>query len=363
MFYNHCRINMSLGKIINSTATKVVRNATKIAISKRCNSGKNKIVTNDNNKNNNDKINLYNDPYYLSCMKKAKEFEESDKGYYYKEHFCLKPMTRMSREDTIKKAYENIKPYINNSFEEIMKKNTGRLCVLGKGHKGSCSCSLNNIFVTNDVTKKLMSSIDLCINTTPGADDYVYKNRASRLFPIFLSAENERKIRNKNKKLRCAIPLREHTTSFMLATAYIDWLCYTVNINDIKNSNIINPKMKESFKDIYQFLICDHKDFINEYFKSKKRRVFDEDGNTLCAIKQIPIKLDNMADITRDNRIAIDDNDIQMGHICSRKDNKFTICGVNLVMMTREGNRIVGEDSFLEDIWINKLRHIISFYG
>ena len=320
-------------------------------------------VTNTTNVATINKIDLYKDPSYLSCMEKATKFEESDEGKFYKENFCLKPMSRMSREDTIKKSYDSIKPYISNSLEEVMSKNRGRLCILCKGHKGPCVCSMNNMFVTNDVTKKLLSSIDLCIYTTPGADDYVYKNRATRLFPIMLSADNERKIRNKSKKLRCSIPLREHTTPFMMATAYIDWMCYTLNIIDIKNSNIINPKMKEDIKHMYNFLTQQHKDFINEYFKSKKRRVFDEHGNTLCAIKQMPIKLNNMADVTRDNRIAIDDNDIQMGHICSRKDDKFTICGVNLVMMTREGNRIIGEDSFLEDVWINKLRHIISFYG
>lgn len=69
-----------------------------------------------------------------------------------------------------------------------------------------------------------------------------------------------------------------------------------------------------------------------------------------------------MSDISRDNRVNIDNDDIQMGHIQSRNDMHYTIRGVNLVMMTREGNRIIGEDSFIENIWIEKLKKIVSCY-
>ena len=51
-----------------------------------------------------------------------------------------------------------------------------------------------------DITEKLSKSIDLAIYSTPGNDDYVYKNRCSRLYENVLSSFEEKKIRNKNDK-------------------------------------------------------------------------------------------------------------------------------------------------------------------
>ena len=76
--------------------------------------------------------------------------------------------------------------------------------------------------------------------------------------------------------------------------------------------------------------------------------------NTICAVKQNILTVSNFADTTRDNRIIIDQNDIQMGHILPRNNNEYTIRGTNLVMMTREGNRAVGENDYMDDTWILK---------
>ena len=42
--------------------------------------------------------------------------------------------------------------------------------------------------------------------TTEGDDDYVYKNRASRTFPIAIPDSLEKKIKNKRRKIEMCYP-------------------------------------------------------------------------------------------------------------------------------------------------------------
>lgn len=86
----------------------------------------------------------------------------------------------------------------------------------------------------------------MSIMESPGADDYVIKNRASRLFPIAISSFYEKKLRNKNVKLKAAIALKEFTTPFCLATAYLDWIVFILNVKD----------MSKYFKKHPSILIC-----------------------------------------------------------------------------------------------------------
>ena len=178
------------------------------------------------------------------------------------------------------------------------------------------------------------------------------------LFPIILSSNDERLIKCKHIKLKCSIPLKEYSTPFQLATAYIDWFTYILNVQDmdtlIKDCNLW---------DMIHSSINSHKLFLDKFYKLYNRNIFNKDtGYTICPIQKNILSIKNIADISRDNRININDMDVQMGHIHCRSDEEFTIRGTNLVMMSREGNRIIGEHSFINDKWIQKLQHIITNY-
>jgi hypothetical protein len=305
-----------------------------------------------------EKIDLYSNEEYLSAISEAQEYENSEVMMYYKNTYCLNECLNNSSQtiNNIKNSYDKIKPYIINSLDEIISKRQNMLCVLNKGHEGKC-CYKVNLFKKNDTTDKLNKSIKNCIFDTPGNDAIIFKNRSSRLFPIILTKKNERKIKEKidKKKLNCAIPLREYSTPFMIATAYIDWMCYILNVSDI----LEHIKYQENYINL---LKNDHRIFLeNEYLKYG-RKIFNTENNILCAIKKNLITTKNISDESRDNRIDISVDDIQMGHVISKSDYYFATRGLNILMMTRDGNRILGEYNYLENEWIEQLKNIISHY-
>jgi hypothetical protein len=303
------------------------------------------------------KINIYGEEYN-KCQEIALEFENSENGKYYSSIMCLKDVGGVAPKkiDTLRGHFNRISPYISNSFEEVKSNQKKKKCVLPKGHKGSCSCTMD-IFCKTKTASKIIGKVDQSIYCTPGADDRVIKNRDSRLHPIAITKEDEKNIKEswtggvKEHKLKCSIPLKEKSTPFMLATAYVDYMTYIDSISDI--SEIINPE--SSHYKMCKSMLSKHKTFLVNYFKKNKREVFNQYGNTICAILGKELKTKNLADPHRDNRTEYDHNDIQMGHINSRCDNCYTIYGTNIVMMTRRGNLIIGEHSFIEDTW--KLEH------
>lgn len=312
-----------------------------------------------NYSNTNYKFDLYNNPEYITANIEAEQFENSNVANYYKDCFCLKECGDYKiRLDTLCRDFENIEPYIYNSFEDVKSHRKKQLCVLGKNHIGNC-CDKPVLFKKNIISDKLVKSVDSCIYTSPGNDDYIYKNRASRLHPIHIPKSIERLIRNKNKKLKCAIPLCEYSSPFMLATAYIDWICYIVNIKDIGQLEFLDLEQNAKFISI---LREEHKTFLTNYFNQFNRKVFDENNYTICVIAKNTVLMKDVSDPERDNRIVIEPEDIQMGHIKSRNDEYFSVRGTNIVMMSRYGNRVIGEDSFIENIWIEKLKNIIKNY-
>ena len=92
------------------------------------------------------------------------------------------------------------------------------------------------------------------------------------------------------------------------------------------------------------------------------RDIFDGNGNTMCVVTKYPLKLSDIVDITRDNRVDIRDEDLQMGHVIPRSDDYFTITGFNLVPMSRKGNLMIGEDIFTENKWITDLHRLASLH-
>ena len=307
-----------------------------------------------------EKIDLYKSEDWLNSKRDAEEYENTTAAAHYKHLFCLKPTNSKVQQKNITAAYKNIEKFISNPIEEVLSNNPSKLCVLRKDHKGKC-CAEPKIFKKNKLTDKLKKSITQCISQAPGNDDLVYKNRSSRTFPIPLSKKDEKKIRDKKIKLKCAIPMCEYSTPFMIATAYVDWMCYVCSVSDIAEH--INPVLSEEINAYKSTLLNEHKQFIIGEFKKHNRTVFDSDGNTICAITKAKIITKNISDITRDNRVEIEQEDIQMGHIISRTDRQFTTRGLNVVMMSREGNRIIGEDNFEKNDWLVKLEKIVDNNG
>ena len=302
-------------------------------------------------------MNIYGEEYQR-CQEFSRQFEESETGQHYREHFCLKEAARPISEKIIEEAYSKIQPHIVNTFEEVKSKVKGKLCVLPKGHVGRCS-SFPRMFMSSLLTKKIDKKTETSIMNTSGADDYVFKNRCSRLFPIALTNEQERMIRQpQGQKLKCAIPLKEQTTPFMMATALIDWTVYTTNIDGINLH--INPHSYEVVTYGDGDKLNEHKKYLQEYFSSRKRSIFNDMGNIMCPVTHKTLEIKNLVDLERDMRFDPNRYDVQMGHISSRTNECYTIHGTNLVMMTREGNRIIGENSLIEDEWLDELRALIA---
>jgi hypothetical protein len=287
---------------------------------------------------------------YATWTKNISLFESNE---HYQNLMCLKDIskTKIRTDNSIELKFvidSNILPERNN----LLKK-----CVLLKGHKGQCSTNFNIIFKKDKTIEKLLSSVHLSIYSTPGNDDYVYKNRCSRLYPIVLSKMEEKKIRDKNIKKKCAIPLKDASTPILLAQSYLDWMTFIFNVKNIKK---YFKKSHIMFYSIQKILNENKKYLISLY---KNREIFNKDGHSICVITRNLINIKDISDISRDNRVKVNDNDIQLGHNQPRNDDYVSIRGGNLLPMSRRGNLIIGEKIFSERIWIDELKYILSIYS
>lgn len=245
--------------------------------------------------------------------------------------------------------------YLDNSEKLRNRDELKKLCVLPKLHKGPCQYKLN-IFTSNKISQKLTKSINNKIYNTPGNDDYVFKNRSSRLFCNVLSKQEEKKIRDKKIKKKCAIPLCDASTPKLLAQAYLDWMTYIINIDGI--DSILNKKYS-MFNDIFKMIQQNKIYLINEY---NNREVFDKNGHTMCVITKKKCNIEDFSDCERDNRNNIKDSDIQMGHNEPRNYNYVSIRGGNILPQSRRGNLIIGEKIFTKNEWIIELQNIVDLH-
>jgi hypothetical protein len=297
-----------------------------------------------------EKIDLFNNDSFNECMKHAKSWEETE-GTYYTNILCCKVILSNGKNNksTIDKSFENIKKFVTNSITDLYDNIESDLCVLPKGH--SCKCS-NTINIFNKLPETTITKIKTAIYSTPGNDDYIFKNRSNRLFPIKLTDSFQRKIKDKKIKLSCAIPLKDSTTPLMQASAYLDYITFVMSIKEVNEKYI-------TWTDIIPFLLKHKEELINR-FKLKNKRLFNDEGFTICPVTGYEITLE---DIAKDTRIENGPNDIQLGHCDIRNENSFTIRGFNICLMTREGNRLVGDTSFFDDSWIKKLEVIVKFHN
>lgn len=292
------------------------------------------------------KVNCY-DESFMACEAEAVEWE-AEHGVYIRSVLCCKPIAGNKR-DCITSDFKKFEPHSANTSEEIKAKMEFCLCVLPTGHTGKC-CKIPHaqMFVNGALGNKF----DTGIYSTPGNDGIVFKNRASRLFPIAITDASERKIKNKEIRLACCIPLKDRSKPLMLASAYLDCLAICANICDIGRI-----KAEHSYWDLYKDVLPAHKNHLAKYFADRNRSQFDKEGKTICPVTG---HIFTVEDFTRDSRIANRETDPQLGHCLARSEERYTIRGFNISFMTREGNRLVGDHDFFKPEWINKLKNIVS---
>ena len=302
----------------------------------------------DESELNAEKIDLYLDFNYLECEKDAIEWDITH-GNYYRSIICCKEIQNNKRTlHTVMEAYNKIKHLLKTPLEDINSKQACHLCVLPIGHKGKCITNPHIKMFQNGLKNKF----DTGIYGTPGNDGYVYKNRARRIFAIMISTFTLRKIKNKTKKLNCAIPLKDASKPLMLLGAYVDMLVYVSSITDINSI-----KLEHDYWKMYEPVLKMHKEKMNDYYKSNNREIFNSNGNTICPVNGYEFKT---IDFTRDSRVDPKETDMQIGHCISRSENRYTIRGFNITAMTREGNRLIGDYDFFDNTWINILKNVLS---
>lgn len=308
-------------------------------------------------------IQILRNAQYREAHDAAETWESNSvMGGYYSSIICAKSIkTRQNSDASIASAYESLKPHLQDddeTLDSIKAVVKHPICVLKPGHSGSCSCSPHVKLFAN-LHKSVSGKIETSIYSTPGNDDFVYKNRSNRLFPIALNGAQESQIRDKEKKLKCAIPLCDATTPLMQAGAYIDWVTQYINVPEIRTAIQTTIRDNRELSDFVEIL-GRHKTVLYDYFKASNRRIFNDAGNTICPVTAHEIRLEDL-ESREDSRTRPRPTDVQLGHCIPRSDAEFTIRGFNICMMTREGNRIVGDSPFCSDEWLNNLRAIIKF--
>ena len=269
---------------------------------------------------------------------------------HYTDIMCMKETTCGPRANPICDTHVSGSEILPN------RANLKHLCVLPPGHTGACSHKFRVFDKDNKQAKKIDGSVDLAIYSTPGNDDYVFKNRSSRLSPIVLSHEEQKKIRDKNVKKKCAIPLKDTSTPILLAQAYLDWMTFVLKTRGVQE---LGDPASPNYATIMN-MVNNHATYLCNIFAHRK--IFDQEGHSICVITQATLRATDLADPTRDNRVDIRDSDVQLGHNVPRSDDHVSIRGGNLFPMSRRGNLIIGENVFTENAWIEELRSIISPY-
>ena len=106
---------------------------------------------------------------------------------------------------------------------------------------------------------------------------------------------------------------------------------------------------------MYDELFKNHKKRLVEEFKTYDRELFNENGYTECPVTSYTFEIDDFINISR---INVKDSDVQFGHCICRSDNIFATRGFNIVLMSRKGNTILGNDNFLSNKWLDTINKI-----
>jgi hypothetical protein len=98
-----------------------------------------------------------------------------------------------------------------------------------------------------------------------------------------------------------------------------------------------------------------HGDHLAAHYAKFGRRIFDSEGFSICPVVTTRITPEHLA-----NNDIKDHAAIQLGHVVPRSETEFTIRGKNVLLMSRRGNLLVGDDVFTEDGWLNCLKGVIA---
>lgn len=316
------------------------------------------------------RINIY-DEEFNKILHTSKVFESSREGRHYKDIMCLKEIKRSKKHVRIDNSFEKFKNHIVNSKQEILDQQKNFLCVRPIGHEGRCAKNpLKKMFkksVDKEFVKTLTNKIENSIYMSPGENkkDSIICNRTDRLYPLVISVKAEKLLKDRVKdevkeQSPCMIRLKDFSTPFCLATAYLDFMIYYLSVRGITTDYIDNDS--NAIKE-YSNSIDRHRQFLINYFRKHRRRAFSDRLSTLCCVLQKEISVKNMIDPERDTRSDPDGDDVQMGHLISRNKEGLTVRGMNLSIMTREGNRIIGEHGLFENHWIKQLMKIVSSFN
>ena len=283
------------------------------------------------------------------CKRHATEWKD-EKWSCYTDILCCKALTKKCTYKVVETAYAALSSVVNieETCEQIYESTKSKLCVLPKGHVGKCCCAPHKQMFNNAT---ISCKLDW-IYSTPGNNDFVYKNRSDRLFPIVLTDEQEKKVRNKNTKLKCAIPLKDASTPEMLASAYIDYMTLIMNVRGV--GKFLNDKSK--YLQMLKPVIENHKAYMTTYYKQFNKVVFDKDNHTICPVTGARFAIEDFL-LDRDHP-----NSIQLGHVQPRTDERYTIRGGNILLMSRDGNRIVGDNDFTQEEWLQNIKNILKFH-
>ena len=296
-----------------------------------------------------EKYNLYDNDEHNECKEDAQRWE-NEYGSYYKSIMCCNELEGGCTNKTIEEAYEKIRPHVSNTLEEVMSHKQKPLCVLPIGHEGKCCSSLNSLF-----TNRQFQNSMAWIWTTEGDDSFIYKNRASRLFPIAIPDSFEKKIKNKDLRLSCAIPIKNSTTALMAAAATWDYAVLHCSI-DPRGHEFINKEFFAKYNLTTAFQR--HKEKMINVYAQQNKVLFDSQGFTICPVIGDRIGIEHVFNSDRCNPMGI-----QLGHVLPRSNTRHTIRGFNLVLMTRTGNRLVGEHDFNSQDWLTILRNVVAFHS
>jgi hypothetical protein len=270
---------------------------------------------------------------------------------YYANLLCLKPTKQKkdSEMDTVRAAHRQITQWVTETEDDMVSAKVASCCVLPKGHTGVCTAKFHSALFNHPT---LIGKFDW-LYTTPGDDDYIYKNRAPRTFPIVVPGHLESTWRDKTTKRRCAIPLREASRPEMIAAAFLDYLTLALSTHGI--GAYINQEHKHLAAILETVAV--HKPHLVNYYGSLGRKVVDADGFAVCPVLGTPIHADQLA-----NNNLKDPTAIQLGHVQPRTESAYTIRGKNILMMTRRGNLLVGDCDFTSDAWLDDLGKVVRFH-
>ena len=101
-----------------------------------------------------------------------------------------------------------------------------------------------------------------------------------------------------------------------------------------------------------------HKEKMITVYTEQNKTLFDSQGYTICPVIGQRIGIQHVLNPDRCNPLGI-----QLGHVLPRSNTRHTIRGFNLVLMTRTGNRLVGEHDFNSQDWLEILRSTVAFHS